>query len=356
MKIRFELILGAVLFLAAFTALYLVANVINPPDVKVLVAVRDMDSGEVLMKDSVMLEEVSIPDPSLVITEKDLPVFEGATAVEDIHRGELLHQASFVVQDNPAAEMHTSLGLEDPGLAAFVIPVNMTSAPPGIRRGDLVDVVLGIGGTAREMGRALIEPDDDKHSGGNTAEPERSIEEGGIAPEEAENIVGEESEYSAYKVEIIPGPTSDDSFRMEEAEREEDDEEVLLPISKVMVQCAQVLEVVFDEAPGSAYSAAGEVDPVEGDMVALVLEVPVEAQELLTFAIANGDIRIGLRSPLAEETRRPTMGMCWNDLASFFQLDRKAGLELWQEGENLVGPGASLLESRLDAALQEVQE
>ncbi len=49
MRVKYELMLGILLFLAAFGALYLLANVINPPEVRVLVAVEEIKSGDNLV-------------------------------------------------------------------------------------------------------------------------------------------------------------------------------------------------------------------------------------------------------------------------------------------------------------------
>jgi len=238
MKIRLELILGAVLFVAAFAVLYLAANVINPPAAGVLVALEDIAAGEILGAEMARLEEVSVPDPSLLITEEDLAQFAAAVAIEDIHQGELLQKASFVAAGNPAAQNRTAIGMGDPGMAAFVIPVNQGSAPPGIRRGDLVDVILGIGGDIQMLGQVL--PDSGKSESeipGNVtdsaeAESGEEMGPGPVDPSEPDepDVSGEAGGSSAWEP---PGPV--------EAQPAQSDGVVLLPIAKALVRCARVL-------------------------------------------------------------------------------------------------------------------
>ncbi len=351
MRVKYELVLGILLFLAAFGALYLLANVINPPEVRVLVAVEEIKSGDNLVPEMARFEEVSIPDVALYITEKDLAEFGTAVAIEAVHRGELLQKASFVVQENPAAENRTALALHDPAMAAFVVPVNFSTAPPGISRGDLVDVIFGIGGEKQMMGQALIEsrptaevaPEMRVQLEADTAELNVLTNEW---VEEADQEGSENGSFADQEIQSIqpdPAVTTEVPI-VEQGQREE----VLLPISKVLVRCARVLEVVYEPPAGSAYGATGEAVHQRGEMTALVLEIPVEAQELLTFALANGEVRVGLRSPLAGADQPPTMGMSWNDLASFFALERMAAMALWDDGQEVVGPGANLKESILN--------
>ncbi|MBN1267638.1 MAG: hypothetical protein JXA25_19255 [Anaerolineales bacterium] len=346
MKIRLELILGIVLFLAAFAVLYLVANVINPPMTGALVAVQDIAAGDSLTAKVAQLVEVSIPDPSLVITEDEATRFSGAIAVEAIHRGELLQQASFVLLDNPAARTHTALGLENPDMAAFVVPVDTSTAPSGIQRGDFVDVILGIGGDNQMMGERLTVI--------NTADQSTRIGEDALPPLSMDTPM-EEADSQQEVEDDREWISQDDPAELlmldsiPQTDEQSSTAEVLLPIAKVLVRSARVLEVVYEESAGSSYNAAGEEEAAYGEAVALVLEVPVETQELLTFALANGQIRVGLRSPLAQSDRSPTLGMSWSDLAGYFMFERELSLLEWFSDSGGSIDGGNLIESIWEA-------
>jgi len=342
MKIRLELILGIVLFLAAFAVLYFLANVINPPAINVLVAACDITAGEMLTSNIARLEEVSLPDPSLVITEEDVSRFSGAVAVEDIHKGELLQMVSFVLPDHPSAQTHTSLGLDDPAMAAFVIPVDINTAPSDIRRGDLVDVIMGIGGENQMMGEFL--------SGAVSQEPSSWTEVEPVPLETPDSDDGEKS-YSQEEADDDDVPWSADpsQFYPQEssphAVEQESSMEVLLPIAKVLVRCARVLDVVYEESTPSTYETSAGGETAHGEIAALVLMVPVESQELLTFALSNGDVRVGLRSPLTGTDNTPTLGMSWGDLAEFFSYERELRLQKSLLDSSNSNTGVSLIDA-----------
>jgi Flp pilus assembly protein CpaB len=346
MKIRLELILGIVLFLAAFAVLYFLANVINPPAINVLVAVRDITAGETLTVNMARLEEVSLPDPSLVITEEEVSRFSGAIAVEDIHQGELLQMVSFVLPDHPAAPMYTSLGLDDPAMAAFVIPVDISTAPSDIRRGDLVDVIMGIGGENQMTGEFLSGTVSQESSSWTEVEtvplvtPDSDDEETSSLQEEG----GEDNTpWFADPSEFYPQDSSPHAVEREKSI------EVLLPIAKVLVRCARVLDVVYEESTSSTYDTSVNGETVHGDLSALVLMVPIESQELLTFALSNGDVRVGLRSPLAGTDHTPTLGMSWGDLAEFFSYERELRLQQSLLDSNDLNTGVSLIDAIMEA-------
>lgn len=145
MRIRPELIIGVALVVIAFVALFLVANILNPPAQLVLVASRDIQPGERLSPELAQAVEVQLPFVDSFILESEADQFEGAVFIEAVHQNEPIHKASLVAADNPAAISRSSLALDDPHLVAFVIPVSPETAPPDIHEGDRVDITLGVG-------------------------------------------------------------------------------------------------------------------------------------------------------------------------------------------------------------------
>ncbi len=120
--------------------------------------------------------------------------------------------------------------------------------------------------------------------------------------------------------------------------------QVTLPIAKSLVRNARVLKVVYEMRPNPGFTGEGESAFIRGDIQALVLAIPTEAQEIVTFALANGDVRAAVRSPLAtEDDGSPTLGMSWDDLVAFFYAEREEGLQAVDPNAGLLGPGASSL-------------
>ncbi len=119
MRLRPELIIGIALVVVAFLALFLVANIINPPSQLVLVAIRDIQPGERLSPELARAVEVELPFVDSFILEAEADQFEGAVFIEAVHQNEPIHKASLVDADNPAAISRSSLALDDPNLVAF---------------------------------------------------------------------------------------------------------------------------------------------------------------------------------------------------------------------------------------------
>lgn len=323
MRIRIELIIGIVLVSVAFGALYMVANVINPPAQNVLVATHDIQPGEVLVQSMIELVPVNLPSTDMFITEDDISRFSGAVAVEVIHKGELLHMASFVERDNPAAAERAALALDDPKMVAFVVPVSEETAPPNIQQGDRVNLVLGIGGSSYLSSTVSL-----------------------LREAESSDMTNVDMLESRQETDISNGATTLDAFDTGD-DQHYMSESLTLPIAKTLVRRARVLQVVYKNRPDPAYTGeAGQEAYLSGEIKAIVLAVPEDSQELLTFALSNGEVRIALCSPLADEGEQVTMGMSWQDLGAYFVLERIQGMSEMEFEQMLAGPGANLLWTR----------
>jgi hypothetical protein len=328
MRIRPELVIGVALIVVAFVALFLVANIINPPAQLVLVARRDIQAGERLSPDLAQAAQVELPFIDSFVLESEADRFEGAVFVEAVHQNEPIHKASLIDADNPAAIDRSSLALADPNLVAFVVPVSPETAPPDIREGDRVDLTLGVGSATFLAGSLSVLPTP------NPLEP-REVFVGSIAESGGQTYLGTPVEPSGSFLPVpvataVPSPTSPP--------------QVTLPIAKSLVRNAVVLRVVYEQRPNPGFTGEGQSAYVRGDIQSLVLAMPSEAEELVTFALANGDVRVAIRSPLASEgDGSPTLGMSWDDLVAFFYAERELGLQSIAPEASLLGPGASAL-------------
>lgn len=327
MRIRPELIVGVALVVAAFLALFLVANILNPPAQLVLVATRDIEAGERLSPELARAVEVQLPFVDSFILEAEADLFEGAVFIEPVHQNEPIHKASLIDADNPAAISRSSLALDDPNLVAFVVPVSPETAPPDIREGDRVDLTLGVGSAMFLAGSLSVVPTP------NPFEP-REVFVGGLVELGGQTFLTTPVEPSGQlpipQVTVVPTATQ---FP-----------QVTLPIAKTLVRNALVLRVVYEQRPNPGFTGEGQSAFIRGDIQALVLAIPIEAEETVTFALANGDVRVAVRSPLASgEDGSPTLGMSWDDLVAFFYAERELGLQAIDPNASLIGPGASAL-------------
>jgi hypothetical protein len=294
-----------------------------------------------------MVEWVEIPrslsGPYISI---DDPEFNGAVSLVPVATGELLPQSGFVLATNPAAANRTALILTDPDMVAFVIPINEETAPPNISPGDRVDLILGVGSATFLSGQLSSLPTPDPQDPRevftgtiyNTGQP-------GVFREEGDEYLGD----AAGTGNLLPTPQV-----IQEAETQE--EYVAMPIAKTLVHGATVIRVIYEQEPNPfAAAEQGASAYTIGPPKAIVVAVPIESQELLTFALANGDLRVALLSPLAEIEDNLTMGMSWTDLVVFFKAQRQLAIQEYDLEQPLGAPGASLIWSILQATEQAQQ-
>jgi hypothetical protein len=341
-RVRPEIWIGAFLLIASFAAAMYVLNQASEGAVEVLRAMRDFQPGDAITMD--MVEWVQIPDslagPYISVNE---PEFDGAVAIIPVAAGELLPKTSFVLATNPAAANRTALILSDPNLVAFVIPINEETAPPNIAPGDRVDLTLGVGSATFLSGQLSSLPTPNPQDSRevftgtiyNTGEP-------GVFSEEGDEFLGE----AVGTGGILPTPevTPEDGL---------DEEYVAMPIAKTLVHGAMVIHVIYEQEPNPfAAAEQGAAAYTIGPAKAIVVAVPIEAQELLTFALANGDLRVSLLSPLADVSDEPTLGMSWTDLVVFFKAERQMIIDGYNFDQPLTAPGASLIWSMMQSTVQ----
>ena len=328
------LLIGLLLAVLAFAAYFFLGNVLNPPPYQVVIVAQEVSPGETLRQAmlSVDAQQVHPKVAGEYVLQDELSDWLGATVNEPLHPGDPLTKARLVRAGNPAAVRHLAIALEQPDEVAMVIPVGPETCPSRILPGDRVDISFGIGRVQQSGPQAGGLPGQPTPTPPppftlpHTAEPGRDEPLGlaaesrspGLAGTGREPGWGEEKE----PLEIPPGATI-----LEESEISEQLEAVL-PLAKIVLQSVEVLDIHFEERPNPAYSGdeQGGAQPyIRGDILSLEVVIPAGAVEMLHFAVENGSVRISLLSPNAPTPgeRGPTLGMTWEDLAAFFEAERR---------------------------------
>ncbi len=296
-------IIGILLAIGAFAALLLLGTVLNPPPYQVVVARADIPaysriSSETLALDSqTMSREVA----SSLITRDELDQYLGSLTIENIRAGEPLRKGAIVSATNPSAANRLALMLDDAQSVAMVIPVDPSNAPEQIQVGDYVDVVL-------------------------------SLTPGAINANATEKFGDAQATPNAIAT-LLPRPTRALTFTTTLSNTVLSPEEMNLPVAKVTIRQAPILAVRrerianpnFTVAPVGEDASPNEPAFVEGDIQGVVVRIPRESVELLTFAMDNGKVHLSLLSPHLVENQQDnaTLGMSWNDVINWMMQERR---------------------------------
>lgn len=296
------LLVGLLLMVSSFAAVYLFGQVFNPPAVLVVVASRDFNPGEVVQLQDLATISVHVDESEsvfykTVFLKSDLQLLNNKIVTQPIAAGQPIPRNAVVAAGN----LNSGLAgqLEDPSLIALVVPVSEDTAPPGIRAGDYVDLVYGVVGVSYAP---VVPPTDVAFQ---TFNPGAGLEPVTPNPNMA----------------VEPSPTPG----------------VMLyaPLAKTIVTNALVLDLVHEVKQASQVTSSGQTvaREVQGAVTALVLAVPRDAQEVVQFALDTGVVRVSLLSANARADgtqigdRRPTLGMTWNDLVALLEMERQQRLD-----------------------------
>ena len=315
-----SLVIGVIAAVAALVGFILFSLVFNQGTVPIVVAVRDIPSGTVVTRDMLGIDDMKInpQSASVLVQESELGIFVGGVTAQVLYAYQPVPKAAIVAEGNPASSSRLALALTDPTIVAMVVPVNRETSPENLAEGDYVDLNFGVGSATFLAGTLSTAP---------TPFPFQPLP----------NVF-----VTQPPVPLPPTLTPPAEPRL------------TLPIAKTLVHAARVLSVVYDEAPNPGYAgpSSGQPATIRGDIIALVVAVPKEVEEVLHFAIVNGSIRVALLSPNGNwetgEIRQPTLGMSWDDMVALFRLDREQILAAGLPSE-IVGPGAAAIKATLDA-------
>jgi hypothetical protein len=323
MKKTIAILVGVAIFIVAIVGMFVVSRIINPPAQEVVIAVSDLTEGQMLSADVVQVVSVNMKSAQLshYLTPSILESRGYIVQVIDyVPEGNFIPLSSLLFSDNPEAESQTSLGLDDPNLVAMVIPVTSLTCPPDIKPGDRVDITMDIGSASFMTGTFSSEPTSVSSSSYSSSRSSTTSEDGSDAT--IDNPI------------LSPLPTSTSEASLS------------LPITKTITR-AEVLKVIY-EAQLSGTVTGGESTET-GEITGIVVAVEAEAQEAISFAIHNGEVRVAILSPGAEDGLA-TAGMSWEDIVDYFKWNR----QLWLAGSETVesdigAPGAAVLYPTLKA-------
>ena len=293
-------LVGLVIFIGAFAALVLAGSLFNPPPYNIVVALQDIPAYTTLTPDMLGTDEQTMNErvAARMVHQGELEKYLGGTVIEPIHAGEPLRRMAVVASDNPAAKKRLALALDDPNTVAMVIPVSPDIVPDTTQAGDYVDIQMGVG-----------------------------------------------------QVQQVSNTFGNDNAAVE------DEEQVVLPFAKIVLQYVPVLQAQHKRIANPNYGvnsfgggdsgAAAQPAFIDGDLERLVVLIPREAQETLAFAIANGDLQISLVPHIAVENvlPAPSYGVTWEDFLAFFRQERETAAGMIEAGAKTLpdtsAPGAS---------------
>lgn len=337
------ILLATVLMAVGFLGVLFIGQLVNPPTVPIAVAVVDIPAGTTLTQAMVAIDAVKM-NPKVItalVRESELEQFIGSTVVEPIYVYQPLRKSAISAEGNPASVNRLALGLSDPGLVAMVVPVSVETAPGAIVEGDYVDLTFGVGANTTFGERLTTEATPDPFASGFTGGFPNGF--AGVATPPG---IGPEVALSLDDTAITPTPSQEPLL--------------VLPVAKTIVSNAKVLAVIRDERTETVQDEGGvKTVRVPDKVIAIVVAIPREAQELVQFAIDNGTVRVSLLSARLDEAapgeRRPSLGMTWNDLVSIVRMERDAVLAQGLPTV-VIGPGAYAIESTRNAATEAALE
>jgi Flp pilus assembly protein CpaB len=292
--------IGLLLFSGAFAAIVMFGAVFNPAPYRVVVALKDLPPYSVLEPSMLGTDAQTMNSKvaARLVQEAELGSYLGGMLIEPIHAGEPLRRMAVVAPDNPAAKKRLALALSDPGRVAMVIPAEPDIVPDSVEPGDFVDVAMAVGSVQQAGDQRTAAP-------ANSNSP------------------------------ATPAPAS----LQEAADRTV--ASVMPPFAKIVLQNVPVLQVQRQQVQNPNFGVGFGSDQasqqpafVDGDLQRLVVLVPADAQEMVTFAIANGALSMTLVPHVAVQNNvpGPTFGVTWEDFKAFFRAERQKVI-----GGNLTG-------------------
>ena len=299
-------ILGLLLAVGAFVAYLALGGVLNPPPYQVVVAIRDIPPYAIVTSDALAVDSQTMSKTVArnLVLKQEVERYIGGMAIEPIHAGEPLRKSAIISPDNPAGARRLALLLDDPTKAVMVIPVTPQTCPDQVQSGDYVHLVAsfapgGIGGSGQPLAEMLATP----------TPPFAVTPLPTPTPTPPITPTGAVTLPTAPATPYLPA------------------EEMTLPIAKVTVQNCKVLAVRRRRIANPAFGQGGQPF-IEGDIQAVVVLVPRDSVELVTFAIDNGKVHLVLIPAQVgkEEEHNPTLGVAWSDVLSFILHERRMAL------------------------------
>jgi hypothetical protein len=286
---------GIVLVVIAFVGIFAFGMIVSPPPNYVMVAAETIPAGTALasVPDSAF-RQVSISTDATVLstmlTGADLRQAQsrGGILIKTLLTGEPVLWTSIIVAGNPASGDRSVLGLMDPNLVSFVVPV--TLVPQGLGAGDYVDLTLVISDVRNNQGSSYTAPS----YGGNTYPPTYGVPTG-----------------QAFTPTLTPTATMTPTPAF------------VIPLGKTILYGVEVLHVHRSQSVQTS-SSASSLSMGTGEVVAIEVAIPRQSQDLMAMAISAGTIYVSQTSLTAQQlSAGPSMGASVQDIIDLFYSDRE---------------------------------
>jgi len=282
------------IFLIAFFALNALGAAQRPPTVSVLSATRDLNIGDVITANDLIVKTVFKDDNAgLYIPGEEVTGVVGGVVAQPIGSGQPIFRSAIVAQAAEGTRLSAVLA-KYPGYSLFPLPLDaMNLVAPGVEAflpGDLVGVTVVITSRPQQMTTptAMPELNINPASGQATATP---------APQEVAQ---------ANALSRALPPLAKDLFPM-----------------GARVISVQGLPRQTDSSNANTNSSSSFSATMPTHM--LILLVPNASREVLSLALQQGDRLVV--SLMARGDDKPTAGFTYWDFEDLFKLDREKVLQ-----------------------------
>lgn len=276
------------IFLAAFIALNALGAAQRPPSLSVLSAARDLNIGDVITAEDLVIKTVFEDDnASLYILGEEAAGVVGGVAAQPIFSGQPLFRSAIVAQAAEGTRLSAALA-QFPGYSLFPLPLDaMNLVAPDAQAflpGDLVGITLVISSrpqqmtTPTPMSTPILDPD--------------------------------------FIFQPAQTPSPQDAVQAEALAR------ALPPLAKDLFPMG-VRVMAVQGLPAPTASEEESYTAIDQPQM-LILLVPNEAREVLSLALQQGDRLVVSLMARGDET--PTAGFTYWDFEDLFKADRKDAL------------------------------
>lgn len=276
------------IFLAAFIALNALGAAQRPPSLSVLSAARDLNIGDVITAEDLVIKTVFEDDnASLYILGEEAAGVVGGVAAQPIFSGQPLFRSAIVAQAAEGTRLSAVLA-QFPGYSLFPLPLDaMNLVAPDAQAflpGDLVGITLVISSrpqqmtTPTPMSTPILDPD--------------------------------------FIFQPAQTPSSQDAVQAEALAR------ALPPLAKDLFPMG-VRVMAVQGLPAPTASEEESYTAIDQPQM-LILLIPNEAREVLSLALQQGDRLVVSLMARGDET--PTAGFTYWDFEDLFKADRKDAL------------------------------
>ena len=278
------------IFLVAFIALNALGAAQKPPTISVLSATRDLNIGDVITANDLVVKNVFKDDnASLYIPDEEATGVVGGVVAQPIFNGQPIFRTAIVAQAAEGTRLSAVLA-KYPGFSLFPLPLDaMNLVSPDAEAflpGDLVGVTVVISTRPQQMSTP-------------TAVPELILQPGyGVEP--TATPAPQELEQADSLSRALP-PLAKDLFPM-----------------GVRVISVQGLPAQTDSTNGND---SGSSFNLQDQPQMLILLVPNASREVLSLALQQGDRLVV--SLMARGDDQPTAGFTYWDFEDLFKQDRK---------------------------------